>query len=412
MSPTSLRRHLGATALFLLACLCLAPPAVAGRLAAPLSPKAAPTALVMKAAGGYVEVVEFYNATLAHFFISADPAEIAVLDGGAFGGAWRRTGNTFPAWDVTGAPAGTVPVCRFFGTDRYRVDGSRIGPNSHFYTADPAECAYVKTAWQSLASDGRSYPAWTFESNAFAVKLPVNGTCPAGTQPLYRSYNNGARGDPNHRYSLQSSVLQSMAGWAFEGLVMCLPQGTAVAYPPQVTSCEDATCPTGSTRLGNGQGLVDVVITVTNPGTDLIELVVPQGQTFVAVGAQHQDGLALEMLRATVLPGTSRTFVLSFFCMQQSRSAAHTGTSYAPGPLTGNAALKEIVTLTNGKLGPAFDPMGLKSMSAQFAVWEITDHSGALSATQRDLFMRILATPGSDPVLIDLTQQFFSLLSP
>ena len=78
---------------------------------------------------------------LDHYFISADPAEIAVLDGGAFGGAWKRTGSTFPAWDVNGAPGNTVPVCRFFGTDQYRANGSRIGPNSHFYTADPAECA-------------------------------------------------------------------------------------------------------------------------------------------------------------------------------------------------------------------------------------------------------------------------------
>ena len=61
------------------------------RLAAPAGAPA-----VTPKAGGQVEVVEFYNAGLQHYFISADPAEIAVLDGGAFGGAWKRTGNTFP----------------------------------------------------------------------------------------------------------------------------------------------------------------------------------------------------------------------------------------------------------------------------------------------------------------------------
>ncbi len=190
----------------------------------------------VKSPGGIVPVVEFYNAGLTHYFISADPAEIAVLDGGAFGGAWVRTGRSFSAWDIAGAPADTLPVCRFFGTDRYRADGSRIGPNSHFYTADPAECAYVKVSYQAVASDGNSYPAWTYESNAFAVKALVGGACPAGTLPLYRSYNNGMRGDPGHRYSTDASVLQAMTGWVFEGLTMCVPPTdgpavTAVGVP-------------------------------------------------------------------------------------------------------------------------------------------------------------------------------------
>ena len=183
------------------------------------------TAPAVKVAGGVIVVVEYYNAGLNHYFISADPAEMAVLDGGAFGGAWKRTGESFPAWDIVGSPPGTVPVCRFFGTDRYRSNGTRIGANSHFYTADPAECDFVRTGWPSVASDGISYPAWTFESYAFAVKLPVGGACPAGTQPLYRTYNNGANNDPGHRYSMRASLLQGMAGWAYEGLVMCLPQG-------------------------------------------------------------------------------------------------------------------------------------------------------------------------------------------
>jgi hypothetical protein len=62
------------------------------------------------------------------------------------------------------------------------------------------------------------------ESYAFAVKLPVSGVCPLATQPLYRTYNNGMNGDPGHRYSMRESLLQSMAGWVYEGLVLCLPQ--------------------------------------------------------------------------------------------------------------------------------------------------------------------------------------------
>ena len=51
-----------------------------------------------------------------------------------------------------------------------------MGPNSHFYTADPAECAKVKTL-----------PAWTFEGIAFYIPLPANGDC-GGNWPVYRSY--------------------------------------------------------------------------------------------------------------------------------------------------------------------------------------------------------------------------------
>lgn len=215
------------------------------------------------AASSTVNVVEFYNAGLEHYFISADVAETAVLDGGAFGGAWKRTGSTFQAWSVVDAPAGAAPVCRFFGTDRYRTDGTRIGPNSHFYTADPAECAFVKTGFQSVANDGKSYPAWTFEADAFAVKLPVGGTCPAGTQALYRSYNNGARGDPNHHYSTNATLLQAMAGWTFEGLVMCLPPGPTATAVGVATSGAAATATIGAS--GGSVSSVDGALTLTFP---------------------------------------------------------------------------------------------------------------------------------------------------
>jgi len=394
--------------------------ASAGRLSGrnelqPLPPasSSATAGLIPKAAGGVVEVVEFHNATLDHYFISADPAEVAVLDGGAFGGAWKRTGSTFPAWDVVGSPSGTVPVCRFFGTDRYRADGSRIGPNSHFYTADPNECAFVKTAWQSVASDGISYPAWTFEANAFAVKLPVGGACPAGTQPLYRAYNNGARGDPNHRYSLSAGVLQAMAGWAFEGLVMCLPQAVdSVVLPPQLAACEPGDCPASTTPLGNGVGLVNVVVEIVNGTAAAQDLVVPAGTTFVSTSGTFQDGLAVDRLQATIAPGTTRKFVLRLFCMQATRAASHANSVYAPGPATTNAQLLDIVAIANGKLGSAGDPAGLKAESVQFAVWEVTDGRGALTPAQRTLLVSLLAAPATDlEAQVTLADQFLKSLS-
>lgn len=250
-----------------------------------------------KATDGVVQVVEYRNPSLGHYFITADTAEIAALDGGALGGAWVRTGQTFSAWSIAGAPEGAGAVCRFFGTDQYRGDGTRIGPNSHFYTADTAECDYVKTAWQSIAANGTSYPAWTFESNAFAVRRPVNEICPTDTQPIHRAYNNGAGGDPNHRYATRLETLQNMgSGWTIEGVVMCgngfKPPGTLAksgsclipvpGFSGQYVSSADASlrqqvvvtgtaaAPVETTRLTTSVG----TLTTTRdyevyPGTDL-----------------------------------------------------------------------------------------------------------------------------------------------
>src|SRR5207253_7981812 len=70
--------------------------------------------------------VEYYYAAWNFYFETSFPDEIAALDGGAFGGAWKRTGQTFHVWPQSNASA--VPVCRFFLTG--------FAPkSSHFYTA-------------------------------------------------------------------------------------------------------------------------------------------------------------------------------------------------------------------------------------------------------------------------------------
>ncbi|MEP7330186.1 MAG: hypothetical protein ABI777_13320, partial [Betaproteobacteria bacterium] len=254
---------------------------------------------VPKAGETVITVVEYYNAGLQHYFITAEPAEIANLDSGAFGGVWKRTGQTFNAWALAGKPVDAVPVCRFFGTDQYRTDGTRIGPNSHFYTADPAECAFVKTGYQSVAADGRSYPAWTYEADAFAVKLAGGGVCPGGTVPLYRAYNDGARGDPNHRYSTNPALLTSLVGWSFEGLVMCVPANLAPPPPfdvrGEIRGCDKPEC-APPVSGGAAVGLVDLVIEIGNTAATPITVTIPSGFTFVSSTGTYQDGLLLDSL--------------------------------------------------------------------------------------------------------------------
>ena len=147
--------------------------------------------------------VEFVNAQLGHFFVTASTAEIAALDAGAFGGAWQRTGQTFNV-------GGTAVVCRFYGMPPK-------GPDSHFFTANPAECVNVMT----------QFAAWTFEGHAFAITPATNGQCPAGLVPVNRFFNNPTTvGAMNHRFTVtQQAFDQTVAmGWVNEGVVMCAPQ--------------------------------------------------------------------------------------------------------------------------------------------------------------------------------------------
>jgi lysyl endopeptidase len=161
--------------------------------------------------------VEYYNAALDDYFITASPGEIQVLDNGTLPG-WVRTGLRFLAYtDPAVAPAGAQPVCRYYVAPAYG--------DSHFYSASPAECAEV----------GRQFAAqWVFESSTvFYILLPnpTSGACPAGTRGVYRFMNN-ANG-LHHRYTAEVDVRDSIiadGGWTQEGYgtppnapVMCTP---------------------------------------------------------------------------------------------------------------------------------------------------------------------------------------------
>ena len=144
--------------------------------------------------------VEYVNAALGHYFLTAFTDDIATLDSGAFGGAWKRTGESFRT-------GGAAAVCRFYGLPPK-------GPDSHFFTVDPGECEIVMRQWQ----------AWTFESQAFAMTPATAGACPAGLVPVSRFYNNPSVGaDMNHRYVTSATAAAEMRGkgWIEEGVVMC-----------------------------------------------------------------------------------------------------------------------------------------------------------------------------------------------
>jgi probable HAF family extracellular repeat protein len=157
------------------------------------------------------QVVEYHHAAFDHYFVTADADEIAKLDRGAFAG-WARTGQAFNVH--LDAPSATKLVCRFFST--------AFDPkSSHFYTADLDECVKV-----------RSNASWRFEKVAFNVAVPdADGRCPPDSEPVYRLYNGGKGGAPNHRFTAIEAVRSQMigAGWIPEGagalgVGMCAPK--------------------------------------------------------------------------------------------------------------------------------------------------------------------------------------------
>jgi hypothetical protein len=154
--------------------------------------------------------IEYHNEDLDHYFVTHRTDEIAKLDSTSNGvTGWVRTGAMFPV--LARADADTTPICRFYIPPAYG--------DSHFYGRGTDECA----------ATARNNPGFTLEDREFFhMVLPVQGMCPAGTQPVYRLFDN--RGELNHRYTVERSVRDSMvqAGWVAEGdgadrVAMCAP---------------------------------------------------------------------------------------------------------------------------------------------------------------------------------------------
>jgi hypothetical protein len=157
------------------------------------------------------DVIEYYYPPFDHYFMTTGVVEVTALDAGTFSG-WVRTGYQFKACKI-GAPD-VATVCRFFST-------AFAPKSSHFYTPFASECTTVK-----------GNADWQFEAEVFNNPIPAqDGTCSAGTVPVYRLYNNGQGAAPNHRYTTSLAIRAQMIaqGWVPEGygaigVIMCSPQ--------------------------------------------------------------------------------------------------------------------------------------------------------------------------------------------
>ena len=161
---------------------------------------------------GTVLAIEYYNPMRNRYFLTDLAVEESLLDSGAIPG-WQRTGYSFWVFPASASPpAGTSPVCRFYGKPQAGLD-------SHFYSAAADECAAL-----------RARPdAWIEESQAlFYAYLPdATGACPSSSSPIYRFFD--GKPDSDHRYLMYFQGIAA-SGWIAEGygspvpVSMCVPQ--------------------------------------------------------------------------------------------------------------------------------------------------------------------------------------------
>jgi len=149
-------------------------------------------------------VREYVNRITGHYLIT-NGAEEAAIRAGAAGPGWEPTGFGMEVLAL-GSPGyeTATPLCRFYSAVN----------NSHFYTADGAECAALKDPRSGLAFEGTPYRVITTSA----------GGCQA---PVYRLYNNHGPGDEDHRYLGDAALRQKMiaAGWVDEGEAFCAASG-------------------------------------------------------------------------------------------------------------------------------------------------------------------------------------------
>ncbi|HTR59168.1 MAG TPA: serine protease [Casimicrobiaceae bacterium] len=139
---------------------------------------------------GKAVVVEFYHSGLDDYFMTASAIEIHDLDTGVHPG-WVRTGLRFLVYtDPALAPPGATPVCRFYVLPQFG--------NSHFYSADPNECAQVQARFSGQWFDETA--------TAFYIALPnkSTGACPAGTHAVYRFLKSANQ--LHHRYTAEADL--------------------------------------------------------------------------------------------------------------------------------------------------------------------------------------------------------------
>lgn len=195
--------------------------------------------LPQAASAKVVDVIEFYNTKLDHYFVTSLKEEIDKLDSGEIKG-WTRTGLSFRAQDKL--INGLNPVCRYY------IPGNQ--GDSHFFSASVAECAKIRSKFPSFVNESDSVMY-------IGLPHPKTGACPGTHQPVYRVWDK--RLDSNHRYMTDRALRDQMVaqGWVAEGygddaVAMCSPK--SAEEPDPVTAALPPPCKGVDSRVSVPDG--------------------------------------------------------------------------------------------------------------------------------------------------------------
>ena len=230
-----------------------------------------------------IKIHEYQNDLTGHYVLLTD-ADALLVDRGAAGPGWGRTGYYFETYNFA-AGGDTRDVCRFYSPLN----------NSHFFTASPLECAVLR----------QPDSGWIFEKFAFTIQIPIQYAlqCANGLTPVYRVYNNRhEQHDANHRYTADATVRDAMlaAGWKNEGIAFCATGGgiapeTHLSLFATTTGDPIAQTHECEVRLGGCVGLTQIAPMPTRippyvpPSYITLNPVYPWGQVETITGVSGAD---------------------------------------------------------------------------------------------------------------------------
>ena len=162
-----------------------------------LQASVAATALIVPVTAHAAEpgatIVEFFNSTSSKYFISANPADWALLDQYASIG-WKRTGVTFLPSRRDRTRARSRFIASMHRQLVHTFHHQRVGPHA------------LLANTPGFVAEGIAWYAYDQLQTLVATINP----CASGTTALYRTFNNGSNGPANHRYFQDYGFYQSL----------------------------------------------------------------------------------------------------------------------------------------------------------------------------------------------------------
>ncbi|MCP3145302.1 hypothetical protein [Pyxidicoccus xibeiensis] len=179
------------------------------------------------------------------------------------------------------------------------------------------------------------------------------------------------------------------------GTPLNLPAGVSISG--HILGANELTgeCEGGSEPQGSGPA-VKICVPMRNTTGAAVQLELPRGLTVISTSAgRYQNGLLVERVVVTLPPTAQGPGVptdggtdpdaflvaLHLYCLNEARNPSETGNPYKLGPVTDDAALRELLQLLVGKQLDNDDAVDV----VQDAIYSITEGNGLTSEDREAL---------------------------